>query len=34
VEEEAAPVRLGEITAHEVSPSVLIHTGMELEEYQ
>jgi hypothetical protein len=34
VEEEEAVARLGEVAAHDVSPSVLIHTGMELEEYQ
>jgi hypothetical protein len=34
VEEEAAVARLGEISAHNVSPSALIHTGLELEEYQ
>jgi hypothetical protein len=33
-EEEAAAARLGEIAAHDVSPSAFIHTGMELEEYQ
>lgn len=34
VEEEAAAARLGEFAAHDVSPSALIHTGLELEEYQ
>jgi hypothetical protein len=34
VKEEAAVARLGEISAHNVSPSALIHTGLELEEYQ
>ncbi|KAI0273137.1 hypothetical protein BGY98DRAFT_936390 [Russula aff. rugulosa BPL654] len=34
IEEEEAAARLGEVAAHDVSPSVLIHTGMELEEYQ
>jgi hypothetical protein len=34
VEEEAAAARLGEIAAHDVSPSALIHSGMELEEFQ
>jgi len=34
VEEEAEAARLGEIAAHDVSPSALIHTGLELEEYQ
>ena len=34
LEEEAAVARLGEFAAHDVSPSALIHTGLELEEYQ
>ena len=34
VEEEAVAARLGEIAAHDVSPSTFIHTGLELEEYQ
>ncbi len=34
VEEEVEAARLGEIAAHDVSPSALIHTGLELEEYQ
>jgi hypothetical protein len=34
VQEEEAAARLGEIAAHDVSPSALIHTGMELEDYQ
>ena len=34
VEEEEAAARLGEIAAHDVSPSALINTGLELEEYQ
>jgi hypothetical protein len=34
VEEEAAAAKLGEIAAHDVSPSALIHTGLELEEFQ
>jgi hypothetical protein len=33
-QEEEAAARLGEIVAHDISPSVFIHTGMELEEYQ
>jgi hypothetical protein len=34
VQEEEVAARLGEFLAHDVSPSILIHTGMELEEYQ
>jgi hypothetical protein len=34
VEEEAATTSLGDIAAHDVSPSTFIHTGLELEEYQ
>ena len=34
VEEEAVAARLGEIAAHDVYPSALIYTGLELEEYQ
>lgn len=34
VEEEAEVARLGEIAAHDVSPSALIHSGLELEEFQ
>ena len=34
VEEEAAAARLGEFAVHDVSPSTLINTGLELEEYQ
>ena len=34
VEEEAAAAKLGEIAAHDVSPSMFIHMGLELKEYQ
>jgi len=34
VEEEAAAARLGDIAAHDISPSTFINTGLELEEYQ
>ena len=34
VEEEAGVARLGKIAAHDISPSTLIHSGMELEEFQ
>jgi hypothetical protein len=33
-EEEKEAARLGEITAHDVSPGSFIHMGLELEEYQ
>jgi hypothetical protein len=33
-EEERAAAKLGEIYAHDVSPSTFIHVGLELEEYQ
>jgi hypothetical protein len=34
IEEEVAAARLGDIAAHDISPSSFINTGLELEEYQ
>ena len=34
VKEEAGVARLGKIAAQDISPSTLIHSGMELEEFQ